>query len=345
MRKSGDRMEKKNYTRRVKLLYVLDFLKAYSDEEHPVTAAKIMDFLKERSIESGRKAIYDDINALCAYGLDVSRAYAAKDGFFLAEREFEVAEIRLLLDAVASAPFITEKKTRELSKKLLAFLSVHQSNEVAPQLHIDTRLKFKNEQIYYIIDAVNRAIAQNKKIAFTYCHYKIEDNQAVLKKDRDFVISPYALVWANDRYYLVGNYEKYDNLSNYRLDRMKMAQITQESARPHSQVSGYTGVFDTADYVRKNIMMYPGAQCELELLCKNSVLEIMLDRFGSGCEVMNKGKERFLLRTSVYISDGLADWLLPLCDRIHVCAPHKLQVMLEQKLAAIAKTPQEKGLL
>ena len=186
---------------------------------------------------------------------------------------------------------------------------------------------------------------QNKKIAFTYCHYKIEDNQAVLKKDRDFVISPYALVWANDRYYLVGNYEKYDNLSNYRLDRMKMAHITQESARPHSQVSGYTGVFDTADYVRKNIMMYPGAQCELELLCKNSVLEIMLDRFGSGCEVMNKGKERFLLRTSVYISDGLADWLLPLCDRIHVCAPHKLQAMLEQKLAAIAKTPQEKGLL
>lgn len=92
-------------------------------------------------------------------------------------------------------------------------------------------------------------------------------------------------------------------------------------------------------------MMYPGAQCELELLCKNSVLEIMLDRFGSGCEVMNKGKERFLLRTSVYISDGLADWLLPLCDRIHVCAPHKLQAMLEQKLAAIAKTPQEKGLL
>lgn len=121
MRKSGDRMEKKNYTRRVKLLYVLDFLKAYSDEEHPVTAAKIMDFLKERSIESGRKAIYDDINALCAYGLDVSRAYAAKDGFFLAEREFEVAEIRLLLDAVASAPFITEKRPESFQKSFWPF--------------------------------------------------------------------------------------------------------------------------------------------------------------------------------------------------------------------------------
>ena len=167
----------------------------------------------------------------------------------------------------------------------------------------------------------------------------------MLRTERTFEISPYALVWSNDFYYLVGNYEKYDNLSNYRLDRMRMAQLTDKKIRPHQQVSGYAGAFDTADYVRKNMMMYPGLQEEIELLCKNSLLDVVLDRFGTDAQVINKEKGRFLLRAGVYISDGLVDWLLPYSDRLYVMRPRSLREQVEEKIISLSASPQEKGLL
>lgn len=331
--------------RRLRLLYVLECLQKQSDPEHPVTASKIMEYLDAHAITGARKSIYEDIAALDAYGCEITKACSTKDGCFLDGRVFEVAEVRLLLDAILSAPFITEKKTKELTGKLLGFLSVFQAQAIQNQIFTGSRHKFKNEQIYYIIDTINQAIAQEKKIRFDYCRYQIEDNKAVLKYDRTFEISPYALIWANDLYYLVGNYEKYDNLSNYRLDRMKMAAITGNKIRPHQEVSGYTGCFDTADYVRKNIMMYPGRQEEIELLCKNSLLDLVLDRFGSDAQVINKEKERFMLKASVYVSAGLIDWLLPLSDRLYVSAPVSLREALEKKLAAVSASPKDKGLL
>ena len=338
-------MEKSQYERRLGLLYVLEYLDKYSDSEHPVTEAKIMEYLSERSITCARKSVYDDIGALCEYGFDITRAYAAKEGFFLGERAFETAQVRLLLDAILSARFITEKKTKELSRRLMRFLSGYQAQDIDSQIFIDNRLKFQNEQIYYIIDTINRAIAQEKKVRFDYCRYHIEDNRAVLRTERTFEISPYALVWSNDFYYLVGNYEKYDNLSNYRLDRMRMAQLTDKKIRPHQQVSGYAGAFDTADYVRKNMMMYPGLQEEIELLCKNSLLDVVLDRFGTDAQVINKEKGRFLLRAGVYISDGLVDWLLPYSDRLYVMRPRSLREQVEEKIISLSASPQEKGLL
>lgn len=338
-------MENTANDRRLKLLYVLECLQKQSDPEHPLTAASIIEYLGAHSLSGARKSIYEDIAALDVYGYDITKACSTKEGCFLNGRTFEVAEVRLLLDAILSAPFITEKKTRELTGKLLDFLSVYQAQAIQNQIYKGSRPKFRNEQIYYIIDTINQAIAQEKKIRFDYCRYHIEDNKAVLKYDRTFEVSPYALIWANDLYYLAGNYEKYENLSNYRLDRMKMAAITDKKIRPHQEVSGYTGCFDTADYVRKNIMMYPGRQQEIELLCKNSLLDLVLDRFGSNAQVINKGKDRFMLRASVYVSAGLVDWLLPLSDRLYVSSPISLREALLEKLAAVSASPQEKGLL
>ncbi len=327
--------------KRVKTEFILKLLSEYSDSEHCLNSNAILKYLNEQGIKCARKSVYDDIKALNAFGYDISHGQTYNDGYFLAERRFETSEIRLMVDAVSSAPFITEKKTAELTEKLLSFLSYYQRNNMRSQISQKNRIKLSNEQIYYVIDELNRAINEKKRVEFDYYKYQIENNKPKLKKQKHFTISPYAMVWANDKYYLVGNYDKYDNLSNYRIDRIKMMNITDIDARPFSQVCEYKESFDASDYAKKNIMMYNGEECELELICENDLLDVIIDRFGSDAVFVNKMKNRFYIKTSVFISQGLVDWLLPYCDRISIVSPARLKALIEEKarntLSAIAK--------
>lgn len=326
--------DKESILKRVKTEYILKYLSEYSDSEHCVNSNAIISYLAENGINCARKSIYDDISALNLFGYDISRGASSNDGYFLAERPFETSEIRLMIDAVTSAPFITEKKTNELIEKLLGFLSVYQQEVISSQLSKSKRVKFSNEQIYYVIDEINRAISEKKRIEFDYYKYIINDNKPILTKQRRFEISPYALVWANDKYYLVGNYDKYDNLSNYRIDRIKMIDITDKDARPYSELSKSDEEFDASDYVKKNIMMYNGEEVEIELVCSNEILDLMIDRFGSDTMIVNKMKNRFYIKTTVFFSDGLIDWLFQYCDRLKILSPKILEQKIIEKAEA-----------
>lgn len=326
--------EKESMLKRVKTEYILKYLSEYSDSEHCVNSNAIISYLAENGISCARKSVYDDISALNLFGYDISRGASSNDGYFMAERTFETSEIRLMIDAVTSAPFITEKKTKELIEKLLGFLSVYQQEVIKSQLSSSKRIKFSNEQIYYVIDEINRAIAAKKRVEFDYYKYEIVDNKPVLTKQRRFEISPYALVWANDKYYLVGNYDKYDNLSNYRLDRIKMIDISDKAARPYSDVCGYDTEFDSSDYVKKNIMMYNGEEIEIELVCSNELLDLMIDKFGSDTMIVNKMKNRFYIKATVFFSEGLIDWLFQYCDRVKILSPKMLEEKIIEKAEA-----------
>lgn len=326
--------EKESLLKRVKAGYILQFLNEQSDSEHCVNSSAIISYLNEMGIKCGRKSVYDDITALNMFGYEILKGASSNEGYFLADRHFQTSEVRLMIDAVTSAPFITEKKTAELTEKLLKFLSVYQREVIVSQLSTDKRIKFSNEQIYYVIDEINQAIADKKRIEFDYYKYAVTDNTPVLTKQRRFEISPYALVWANDKYYLVGNYDKYDNLSNYRLDRIKMIEITDKNARPYDEVCGYGAKFDASDYARKNIMMYNGEEIELELICSNELLDLMIDKFGSNATIVNKMKNRFYIKTSVFFSEGLVEWLFQYCDRIRILSPKKLKDRIQKKAQA-----------
>lgn len=319
---------------RAKLLVLRDILSRYTDDDHPLSAGELADLLAEQGIRAERKSVYSDLDVLAAYGCDVFKTRLPKQGVCLGEREFELAEIRLLIDAVLTAPFITTKKTQELVDKLKAFLSIYQAEEMDSQVFVDERVKFENEEIYYTIDTIHRAIHQQKKIRFQYHHRVIEDGRAALDAGREFLISPYALLWSNDKYYLVGNYEKYDNVINYRLDRMKHVELTGEKSRSFREVTPYRRYFDVADYLRKSVNMYAGEQAGVELRCENSFLEVLLDKFGSDVSIRSDGTEHFVARFKVYVSAGLIEWLMQYGDRAVVREPVSLREEIQKKLAA-----------
>ena len=320
---------------KIKLLLLLKLLRKYSDDEHPISAVEICRLLEKEGIQTERKSIYRDIDVLTKYGIDILYTRSPKQGFFIAKRDFELPEVRLLMDAVLTAPFITNKKTAELADKLCGLISCHQAETVLKQIYVEQREKFENEEIYYNIDIINRAIAQHKKISFSYHHRVIADRKTQLDEGREFIISPYALLWANDKYYMAGNYEKYDAVSNYRLDRMKRMTVTTLESRPFSEVCAYKDYFDTADYLKKTFNMYNGEQERVVLRCSNSLLETIADKFGSGIEFSCHDNNAFTVRVSVYVSDGLIEWLLQYGDRIMVLSPPTLRDEMLKRIKAM----------
>ncbi|MBO4734077.1 MAG: WYL domain-containing protein, partial [Clostridia bacterium] len=245
-------------SQKLKLLYIIKILEEYSDEEHPLSSTFIIQKLEAYGISAERKAIYDDIECLQEFGLDIIKTRNPKAGYFLADREFELPEIYLLEDAVRTAHFISEKKTRDLCKKLDKKLSVHQLDRNKSGIYINTDGKTKNESIFYNIDTISRAIENRRKITFKYGVRQLNGRREIETVYKDRTVSPYALTWQDDHYYLICNYDKYDNLLHLRVDRMKSVAETDEQYRRFSEVSKYTDTFNVADYTQSLFDMFAG---------------------------------------------------------------------------------------
>lgn len=320
---------------KLKLLYIIDILKKYSDEEHPINATEICDKLASFGVTAERKAIYSDIQHLIEYGYDIVKTGTPRSGFFLGSREFETPEICLLTDAVRTAKFISTKKTRELVAKLDAMQSIYQTNRRVDDVFIDNTGKCKNEEIFYVIDGISRAIKEHKKITFKYITRTLKDGREIENVMRERKISPYAMTWQDDHYYLIGNYEKYDNLIHLRIDRMRSVTMLKESARPFSEVSEYKDVFDVSDYTKKLFGMFGGETDEITLRCSKSVLEQVTDRFGDDIFIKNVTETHFDFTVKAIISDALVTWVMNYGTNIEVIEPSNLKNMIKERSKAI----------
>lgn len=331
-------MKDRGYTK-LKLLYIKDYLEKNSDEDHPISVERISEMLEEKGIVCERKSIYSDVKTLKEYGTDIASVKRPTSGYAVLSRDFEVPEIRLLIDAVQAADFITPKKTKELIGKMGTLCSTWQSKTLQKQVYIENRVKCTNEEIYYNIDVVSRAIQQRKKISFIYYKRKINNGEKVITSDeKEFVVSPYALIWSNDHYYLISNNEKYDNLMHTRIDRMKKVHITEERARDFSEVSEYKNYFDAADYSSKSFNMYSGDTQRLVISCDNSILEEIVDRFGDDGIRADKDESRFILSAQCVISEGLASWVMQFGNKVEVLEPKKLREGVKKKAQEILDT-------
>lgn len=310
---------------RIRLLYLIEILKKYTDEEHPLSTAELIEMLADKGIPSERKAIYNDISMLNEAGYYIEKTRTPKAGYYLSSREFELPEINLLADAVQAADFISHRKSRELIEKLEGMLSENEAGEVRRRIYIDNRAKCENEEIFYSIDAASRAIAENKKLTLKYCKRALDENGNIIENSKERKVSPYAMVWADDHYYLVCNYEKYDNLMHLRLDRMKKATVTKEKARDFREVSEYKTNFDIADYVEKSFNMYGGERQSITLRAKKDKLEQVLDRFGDKISIQNCTKTHFEFKSEALISEGLVGWIMQFADSLEVLAPESLR--------------------
>lgn len=323
---------------KLKTLYVKQILETDSDEDHILNANDIAALLLSRyGIECERKSIYKDMEVLEEFGMDIVKTVSPKKGYFLASREFEPVEIRLLSDAVQAADFITRKKTQEMLKKIEGLASVHQANVLKKQVYIDRRNKSRNESVFYNIDRLDTAIRERKKVSFIYTRRRLDEKFAASKERKIFRVSPYGLIWTNDRYYLVCNNEKYDNLMNVRIDRISKVELLDEPARSVSEVSAYKVRFDPADYAQKTFNMFSGVPEIIELKCDNELLENMFDRFGEQADTRVADDHSFFLRTEASVNHGLVGWILQFGDQIRVTQPKALRDMVQETAAAILK--------
>ncbi len=323
---------------KIKLLYIKDILEKYSDEAHVMNSSEILSKLEILyGIHCERKSLYNDIDLLESYGVDIIRTRTPRNGFFVGSRPFELAEVRLLCDAVQAADFISKVKTKRLLDKIEGLASVYQASALKEQVYVDSRAKCGNEKIYYFIDTLDNAIKTEKKVKLQYTRRVPGDKFSTAKAQREFVLSPYSMIWSNDRYYLVANNGKYDNLMNLRVDRIAEIEILKEKARPFSEVCAYKNRFDTADYIRKTFNMFAGDEETVELRCKNSVLEEMLDRFGENITLRRCGEDSFLLRTEAFVNDGLVSWIMQFGGSIKVVSPQNLGEMVAEKAKRICE--------
>ncbi|MCQ2448973.1 MAG: WYL domain-containing protein [Clostridia bacterium] len=322
------------YGQKVKILHLVDILKTYTDEEHPLNAAEICEKLAERGISAERKAIYDDVEQLIDFGYDVIKTRTPRVGFFLGARDLELPEIYLLADAVRSAKFITPKKTRELVGKLDGMLSVHEAHKREKNIFFDTADKCDNEELFRLIDGISTAINERKKIRFKYSVRTLSDSRQIVKRTREMTISPYAMTWQEDHYYVIGNYEKYDNLLHLRIDRMNKLEVLGEAIRPFSEVCEYKEQFDVSDYTKKLFSMYGGETDTVEMRCSKQILEQVIDRFSDKIFIRNITEDEFEFSVKAAISDGLVRWAISHGDSITVLKPESLR----QRISAQAQT-------
>ena len=210
----------KSANQKLKLLYLQKYLLEHSDENHPVTVADMIAYLAGHDISAERKSIYDDLEALRQFGLDIIKTSGRSTGYFVGERDFELPELKLLVDSVQSSKFITHKKTLSLIKKIESLASVHDAQLLQRQVYVRGRVKSMNESVYYNVDEISAAINADRSIKFKYFEYSVAKERRFRKNGAIYQVSPFALIWDDENYYLLGWDANAEMFKHYRVDKM-----------------------------------------------------------------------------------------------------------------------------
>lgn len=298
-----------------RILLILKYLWDNTDIEHPATIKDISDYLSENGFNATRKTITNDINDLKAFGVDIDCQRSTQNRYFLDVRVFELAEVKLLVDAVQSARFITTKKSKQLIEKLSTFVGPHQSEILHRQLYVDTRVKANNEGIYYLVDNIHTAIRERRKVSFQYQEYA-QNKEKILKHDGyTYYFSPYALIWNDDCYYAIGFSEKHDKIAKFRVDRMVGLAITEQAAvrKPPD--------FDVSDYFSQVFSMYEGQEQDVVLKCDNDLMKHIIDRFGEKVYTAPTDDKHFSAKVTVSLSQTFYGWVFSFGGKMKITAP------------------------
>lgn len=305
-------MELKNKSR---ILYILKLLYENTDEQNPLSTVELIDYLSGFGISAHRKTIAADIELLEEFGIDVITIKSTQNKYFIGTREFELPEIKLLVDAVESSKFITQKKSEELVKKLAQLTSKNQASELKRSIFIDKRVKPENEEIYYIVDAIHNAINGNKQIEFKYYEYTGEKEKIYKNNGYIYKLSPYALYWSEDHYYVIGFCKKHGKISNFRVDRMVKVNITDRKTVPMPE--GFNGT----DYAKSIFEMYDGENKTVELKCTNDLMKVIIDRFGEEVNTVSLGSNCFKAIVDVSVSPTFFGWVFQFTGKMSIISP------------------------
>ncbi len=321
----------KNMTQRGKLLVLLDILRRETDEEHLLTVPMLLKKLESRGVQMERKSVYESIATLQEYGYDVELQRGK--GYYLAEREFQLAELKLLVDAVQASKFITVQKSQQLIEKLSRQASDYQASSLQRQVYVVGKTRSANERVYYSIDAIYEAIASNRQIHFRYFDYDQKKRMVFRRNGAFYQVSPYALIRDNDNYYLVAYDAQTEQLRHYRVDRMDRLEMLDE-ARQGSEAFERS---DPARYADRHFGMFRGEEEQVVLRCKSWLAHVLIDRFGDDVMMIPEGEDTFRAVVKVVVSPQFFGWLFGLEGGAEVLEPdhvrHQMRKELEQNLA------------
>lgn len=295
----------KSENQKQKLLYILKFFYEETDEEHPISVQQIIDKLDSYGISAARRSVYDDIRTLKEFGFDIIMQKEKTYSYFLASRMFETAELKILIDSIQSSRFITKRKSETIIKKLRSLASKPQSRQFSGQLYIYDRIKNQNECIFYSVDKLHHAIAENRKISFQYFDYNIKREKVFRKKGESYGTNPLALTFDNENYYLIAYNEKFEDYVHYRVDKMTNIEILNEKRILPKEK------FNAAEYVKPMFSMFDGKVEQITALFHISYLNVIIDCFGDNVILREtEDKEYFKAMFKAAVSPTFLSWII-----------------------------------
>ena len=311
---------------KAKILVLRQILLSRTDEDHPMSMAQLIAALEERGIQAERKSVYSDLEALSWMGLDVQCRRGRQGGWFIGERPFQLAELKLLVDAVQSSRFITQRKSSDLIGKLESLASGWQARQLQRQVYVDRRAKSMNESVYYNIDKLHAAIAGRRSVSFKYFEYNVKKERVFRREGKRYDVSPAGLIWDSENYYLAGYDHRHKEMRHYRVDKMAELAVT---CLP---LEGVEEDFDIAAYARKYFGMFSGREGQVTLRCRNELVGVVLDRFGREVILVPDGESHFTVTIPAVVSPQFLGWVFGLGDGVEIKGPDWVREMLEKQL-------------
>lgn len=324
-----------------KLPLLQRLLLAETDEDHGMTIDHIICALGRQGVTAERKSIYHDLDTLRECGMDVvSARQGSSTVYFVGEREFQLPELKLLVDAVQSSRFITRHKSEQLIRKLEQLTSRHQAKQLQRSVYVWGRAKTTNERIYLNVDAIHTAIACKRKIAFRYFRYGPDRKKVLRGGGGEYLVSPYALTWGEDNYYLIGHYPKY-GITNFRVDRMERIRVVEDRVLPEKEAAG-GGELDLSQYSIHTFGMYNGPLRQLDIRFDDRLADVVLDRFGDSAFLAPGDDGTFTATVRVKISPIFFGWLMNFGTQAKILSPADVAGQFAQAARAVAEQYDEK---
>lgn len=322
----------KGKNQKFKLYRLAQIMLEQTDEEHYITMPEIMSALAEYEITADRKSIYADLKDLEKLGIEIEGERIGSGYYYhVIGRNFELPELKLLVDAIQSSKFITERKTNALIKKLEKMVSKYDAQKLQRQVYVSGRIKTMNESIYYTVDAIHNAITENKKIKFQYYQWNVKKEMELRHNGAWYHISPWGLSWADENYYLVGFDSEAGKIKHYRVDKILKIRMSKEEREGRE----YFQRLDMADYAKKSFGMFGGKEQTVRLLVHNSLVGVIIDRFGKDIMMIPQDEQHFIVNVDVHISRQFLGWVFSLGKQIKIVGPDEVVDKMKKEISRL----------
>lgn len=320
----------KGSNQKFKLYRLAQIMLERTDEEHYISMPEIMAALSEYDVTADRKSIYNDLRDLSVFGIEVEgEPIGNRYHYHVTTRSFELPELKLLVDAIQSSKFITEKKSYALIKKLETLASKYDAQKLQRQVYVSGRIKTMNESIYYTVDAIHNAISENKKIKFQYFQWNAKKEMELRHNGAWYHISPWGLSWDDENYYLVGYDTDAGMIKHYRVDKMLHIKISDESREGKEHFKK----LDMADYAKKSFGMFGGKEQTVKLSVHNKLAGVIIDRFGKDVMMIPADEEHFNVNVDVRVSRQFLGWVFSLGSDIQIVGPDDVVEQMRKEIA------------